>query len=53
MGHEIGHNFGISHDYDNSSGDIIDHAAENQLHIAYGVYLDMYYSWVDCYYTCN
>ena len=53
MGHEIGHNFGISHDYDNSSGDIMDHAAGNQLHIAHTVYVGMYYSWVDCYYTCN
>ena len=53
LGHELGHNFGISQEYNMISGDIMDHNAGNQLFIAHPVYVDMYTSWAECYWICN
>jgi len=54
LAHELGHNFGISHEYDNVTGDIMDHWAPSitgsyPLHIAHTTYVNMYNSWTDCY----
>jgi len=53
LAHELGHNFGISQEYNGVTNDVMDHGSNHALFIAHTTYVDMYSAWVSCYYNCN
>jgi len=49
LAHELGHNFGIRHEYDGVTGGIMDHQAANVHSIEHPTYVHMYNQWISCY----